>query len=188
MNKFLIILLFILTPLVSFGQTSVFESIKDLTELPIGNFGGRVLFVTPCTCPVFPGFLLYVLDPRLFSSGDLTKIKDVKDIKSLKNAGLDALVKKVKFIPFLSRLNMNYMFTPGNQVLGTHFSPETISNGIKILAKLPGLSGLSAGNNMDYFTGCYQYALIACIPSPDAASDGVVTPYPFSGMGTSLTP
>lgn len=188
MNKFLIILLLVFTPLISFGQTSVLESIKDLTELPIGNFGGRVLFVTPCTCPVFPGFLLYVLDPRLFSAGDLTKLKDIKDVKSLKSAGLDSLVKKVKFIPFLSRLNLNYMFTPGNQVLGTYFSPETISKGIKLLTKLPGLSGLSTGDNADYFAGCYQYALITCIPSPDSKSEGVVTPYPFSGMGTSLAP
>lgn len=189
MNKFLIILIFVLSPLVVSAQASTVGSMADLLTLPIDNFGGRVLFTVPCSCPIFPGFVMYVLDPRLISVGNLGNLTAIKDVASLKKAGMDSMVKKIKVVPFIfSRINLNYMPTPGNFVLGTHLSVKSITGSLKLLQKIPALSNLSTGKSADYFTGCYQYAVITCIPVGDPTSDGVVTPWPLSGMGTSLRP
>lgn len=189
MNKFLIILFFVFSPLLVSAQGPAGGSMADLLTLPIDNFGGRVLFTVPCTCPVFPGFLIYVLDPRLISVSNLGNLTAIKDVASLKKAGMDSMVKKIKVVPFIfSRVNLNYMFTPGNFVLGTHLSIKAITGSLELLQKIPALSNLSTGKSADFFTGCYQYALITCIPVGDPSSDGVVTPWPLSGMGTSLRP
>lgn len=134
MNKFLFILFFVCSPFVVSAQANPVSVATNPTALVLDHFGGRVLAAIPCICNA--GFMITVFDFK-------TKLPIILMVQ-----------------PFISRINMNYSFLPGNAVLGS-FNP----------IPTPCLNGLPP---------------FLCVPT--GTSQGIVTSMPFAGVGTSLLP
>ncbi len=134
MNKFLIILIFIFSPFLINAQANPVSVATNPTALLVDHFGGRILATIPCVCNA--GMMITVMDFK-------SKVP---------------LILMVQ--PFISRINMNYSFLPGNAVLGS-FN----------LVPTPCLNGLPP---------------FLCVPTGTA--QGIITSLPFAGIGTSLLP
>ena len=134
MNKFLFILFFVFSPLLVSAQANPASVATNPTALILDHFGGRVTAVVPCICSA--EFMITIVDFKTM----LPMILMVQ--------------------PFVSRINMNYSFLPGNAVLGSFHPVPT-----------PCLNGLPP---------------FLCIPT--GAAQGIVTSLPFAGVGTSLRP
>ena len=182
MNKLIIILFFLLSP---FYIASAQTGASLLGDALIDNFGGRVVLSVPCTCTA--SYVIYVLDIRKIASignaANLLKIKSINDLKNLSSTQL-SVFKKIMVFPFtFSRTNLFYTPLPGNSVLGTYISIEALKSK---LGKV-GLKNIGVGKDK-YLSGCYQGFAGICVPTPNITVDGVLTPRPFSGMGTSFIP
>lgn len=134
MNKFLFILFFIFSSLILSAQANFANAAANPTTLLVDNFGGTVLSFIPCMC----------------NGGFIIAIQDFKTM----------LPVMLMVQPFISRINLNYSFLPGNSVLGSfHPAPTPCLNGIPPLF---------------------------CIPT--ATAQGIIVSMPLAGVGTSLLP
>lgn len=134
MNKFLFILFFVFSPLVVSAQANPASVATNPASLLVDNFGGTVIATVPCLCNA--GFAIII-----------------RDFKTMM-----PMVLMVQ--PFISRINLNYSFAPGNSVLGSFHPVPT-----------PCLNGLPP---------------FLCIPT--ATAQGIIVSMPLAGVGTSLLP
>jgi hypothetical protein len=165
--KILLTLLFLLWAPFFFvdAQASLIPtSLDSIVPSAIQGFGGKVLAPpVPCTC----------------SGSLMISLFDNRTLKPI----------QVIFIPFLSRLNQNFNFAiPGNNVLGTYFTADFIGGLHRsALKNAPSVGPLTQAQSASNPATCQVgIPLISCkaVGSPV----GIVTPQPFSGMGTSLIP
>jgi len=131
----------------------------DLSLTPVSGFGGRIIVNVPCTC----------------SGTSLLTIADFRTLSEI----------QVVYVPFLSRLNQFYMlWTPANFVLGTYLGSAGVTSAF---TKYLSVNGQSAQD--DPFGNpaiCYEGIFPFCTSTGSPV--GIITPWPFSGAGTSLTP
>ncbi len=95
MNKFLFILLFVSVSFFTFVTTKSASAAVSPTSLLVRPFGGAVYGVRPCIC----------------NAGFMVTIQDYTTMMPI----------NLMVIPFVSRINLNYAFLPGNGVLGSFY-------------------------------------------------------------------
>lgn len=162
MNKLLnfVLALFLLGTFLQYSTVSAASlSSLDLSLTPISGFGGRIIANVPCAC----------------SGTSLLTILDFRTLSEI----------QVVYIPFLSRLNQFYMlWTPSNFVLGTYLGSSGVTSAFTKYLSVNGqtIQDDPFGNPSICYEGIFPFC--TSVGSPV----GIITPWPFSGAGTSLTP